>query len=32
MCRELDPGLYRSNLIAVGRPDHLAATRQWHDL
>ncbi|MCA2185591.1 FkbM family methyltransferase [Nonomuraea cavernae] len=25
-------GLYRSNLVAIGRPDHLEAVRQWHDL
>ncbi|MER6008701.1 FkbM family methyltransferase [Nonomuraea angiospora] len=25
-------GLYRSNLAAVGRPEHLDALRQWHGL
>ncbi|GAA0391663.1 hypothetical protein Acor_18270 [Acrocarpospora corrugata] len=24
-------GLYRSDLVAIGRPEHLAAVRQWHD-
>ncbi|WP_327580433.1 FkbM family methyltransferase [Nonomuraea sp. NBC_00507] len=25
-------GLYRSNLVAIGRQEHLDAVRQWHDL
>ncbi|MEU6715395.1 FkbM family methyltransferase [Nonomuraea sp. NPDC046802] len=25
-------GLYRSNLVAVGREEHLDAVRRWHDL
>jgi FkbM family methyltransferase len=25
-------GLYRSNLAAIGRPEHLEAVRQWHSL
>ncbi|RBQ19706.1 hypothetical protein DP939_13335 [Spongiactinospora rosea] len=25
-------GLYRSNLVAIGRKDHLAAVARWHDV